>query len=65
MQLFGQCVVVETTMHWPDIIEYLALCEKFEELEDDVAAPFYDVAWWKDVDGGHLLHSITKSKFQP
>jgi hypothetical protein len=49
MTILSGMVVIEASSKWEgDCIEYLALCERFEPLDEYIMAPFYHLNLRKD-----------------
>lgn len=62
--LFSEMIVVEAQMRWErDSVEYLAMSDRFEVVEEGVMCPLYEITFRKDEEGRVTMHEVAKSLF--
>tara|TARA_R110000868_G_scaffold7251_1_gene39668 strand:- start:104 stop:376 length:273 start_codon:yes stop_codon:yes gene_type:complete len=59
--LFAKMIVVEAQMRWErDSVEYLAMSDRFEPVEEGVMCPIYDIIFKYDSEGVATFHKVVQ-----
>jgi len=62
--LFAEMIVVEAQMRWErDSVEYLAMSDRFDVVEEGMMCPLYEITFRKDEEGRVTMREVAKSLF--
>jgi hypothetical protein len=62
--IFGEMVIVHAEMRWDtDSIEYVAMCDRFDVLEEGLEAPLYQLTLHTQEDGKLIILDVRKGIF--